>query len=315
MTATTTAARTATAAPAIAPIVAVSGSETDRAIQDLAGMYAGRTWYSSHLDEAYWYKYVAVGDDHLSIRRSQMHGYLRGDVAVEGEVVVQWIDSGEARVDVGQDEVRMQAGVPTLFPIEQRFEMEYRDWDQRLVHLDRELVLDVAAERYLADGTLGFDRSRTPSPAAVAQWRGSVAAAMQALRSDGTSSLAWQEAQRDVARSLFALYRFQGEPVPVGYGDHRNHRVRAAVEYIHVHAADFSVRGLQEAFQRTMDRTPMTYLREIRLRRAHEDLLRTEYATTSVATVASRWGFTHLGRFSGEYLQRFGEYPRHTLRR
>jgi transcriptional regulator GlxA family with amidase domain len=150
---------------------------------------------------------------------------------------------------------------------------------------------------------------------------------MQALRSDGTNSLAWQEAQRDVARSLFALYRFQGEPVPTGYGEHRNHRVRAAVEYIHAHAAepltvseiaraaDFSVRGLQEAFQRSLDRTPMMYLREVRLRRVHEDLLRTEYATTSVATVASRWGFTHLGRFSGEYLQRFGEYPRQTLRR
>lgn len=28
-------------------IVAVSGNDTGGAIQDLAGMYAGRTWYSS----------------------------------------------------------------------------------------------------------------------------------------------------------------------------------------------------------------------------------------------------------------------------
>ncbi|WP_420367018.1 helix-turn-helix domain-containing protein [Curtobacterium sp. L1-20] len=316
-----------TGTAAVAPIVAVSGSHTDSAIQDLAGMYAGRAWYSSHLDDEYWYKYVAVGDDQLSIRRSQMHGYLRGDVAVEGEVVVQWIDAGEARVDVGRNEVRMQPGVPTLFPIEQRFDMEYQDWDQRLVHLDRALVLDVAAEHYLADGTLSFDRSRTPSPTAVTQWRGSVGAAMQALRSDGVNSLAWQEAQRDVARSLFALYRYQGEPVPTGYGAPRNFRLRAAVDHIHAHAAEaltvseiagaagFSVRGLQEAFQRTLGRSPMMYLREVRLRRAREDLLRADYSTTSVATLASRWGFTHFGRFSSEYLRRFGEYPRQTLRR
>ncbi|WIB11673.1 hypothetical protein [Curtobacterium sp. MCPF17_052] len=121
----------------------------------------------------------------MSIRRSQMHGYLRGDVAVEGEVVVQWIDAGRARVDVGRDEVRMEPGVPALFPIERRFEMEYEDWDQRLVHLDRDLVLDVAAERYLVDGTLGFDRSVTPTDAAVQAWRSSVAGAVRALRTEG----------------------------------------------------------------------------------------------------------------------------------
>ncbi|WP_144713723.1 AraC family transcriptional regulator [Curtobacterium pusillum] len=311
----------------VRPFVAVTGTDTDGAIRDLAGMYAGRSWYSSRLGDDYWYKYVAVGDDQLSVRRSQMHGCLRGDVAVEGEVVVQWIDAGQARVDVGRNEVRMQPGMPTLFPIEQRFDMEYQDWDQRLVHLNRELVLDVAAEQYLADGTLSFDRSRTPTPAAVTQWRVAVAGAMQTLRSDGADTLAWQEAQRDVARSLFALYRFQGELLPHGYGEPRNQHVRAAVEYIHERAGEaltvsaiaqasgLSVRGLQEAFQRALDRTPMMYLREVRLRRAREDLLRADYSDTTIADVASRWGFNHMGRFSGAYLQRFGEYPRRTLRR
>ncbi|PZE38551.1 hypothetical protein DEJ25_11245 [Curtobacterium sp. MCPF17_011] len=311
----------------VRPIVAVAGTDTDGAIQDLAGMYAGRAWHSSPVSSDYWYKYVGVGDGQMSIRRSQMHGRLRGDVAVEGEVVVQWIDSGDARVDVGRDEVQMQPGVPTLFPIEQRFEMAYEDWDQRLVHLNRDLVLDVAAEQHLVDGTLGFDRSVTPTASAVIRWRSSVAAAMQALRSGGTSSLAWHEAQRDVARSLFGLYRFQSEGFPHGYGDRKNVRVRRAVEFIHEHAgeplsvadiaraADLSVRGLQESFQRILDRTPMTYLREVRLRHVHADLLHADPIATSVADVASRWGFAHMGRFSNAYLQRFGEYPRVTLRR
>ncbi|MCS5485843.1 helix-turn-helix domain-containing protein [Curtobacterium flaccumfaciens pv. beticola] len=308
-------------------LVSVSGTDTDAAIADLAGMYAGKSWHSSHVDDDYWYRYVAIGDDRMSIRRSQMHGSLRGDVAVEGQVVVQWIDSGSATVDVGRNAVRMQPGVPTLFPIEQRFDMEYRDWDQRLVHLDRDLVLDVASERYLVDGTLAFDRFTPPDAAAVDRWRTAVGGSVRALRDEGAESLAWHEAQRDVVRALLDLYRFHGETAPVGWGEHRNVRVRAAVETIHsrahepltvsdiARAADLSVRGLQESFQRVLERTPMEYLREVRLRRAHDDLLRSEPGTVSVADVAVRWGFTHMGRFSGEYLRRFGEYPKQTLRR
>jgi hypothetical protein len=221
----------------VRPLVAVAGTDTGQAIQDLAGMYAGRSWSSSPVDGDYWYRYVAVGDEQMSIRRSQMHGHLRGDVAVEGEVVVQWIDSGSGRVDIGHDEVRMQPGIPALFPIERRFNIEYEDWDQRIVHLRRDLVLDVAAERHLVDGSLMFDRSVAPTVGAVAQWRVTVAAAMQAVRAHGTWSLAWHEAQRDVARSLFALYRFQGEALPDGFGERKNIRLRAAVEYIHEHAA------------------------------------------------------------------------------
>ncbi|WP_139200049.1 helix-turn-helix transcriptional regulator [Curtobacterium sp. MCBA15_008] len=316
-----------TSSEAPRPLVSVAGTDTDAAIGDLAGMYAGRTWHSGRTDGDYWYRYVALGDERMSIRRSQMHGSLRGDVAVEGEVVVQWIDSGSAALDVGRDEVRMQPGVPTLFPVEQRFDMEYRDWDQRLVHLQRDLVLDVASERYLVDGTVQFDRSTPPTPEAIARWRQAVASSVRALRTDGGESLAWGEAQRDVARALLDLYRFRAEAAPTGWGEHRHARIRAAVEYIHAHAhepltvsdiaraADLSVRGLQEAFQRALDRTPMQYLREVRLRRSHEDLQRAQPGQTSVAEVAARWGFTHMGRFSGEYLQRFGEYPKQTLRR
>jgi AraC-like DNA-binding protein len=310
----------------VRPLVALAGTDTDRAIQDLAGMYAGRSWSSSPIDRDYWYKYVAVGDEQMSIRRSQMHGHLRGDVAVEGEVVVQWIDAGRARVDVGRNEVQMQHGVPVIFPIEQRFEMEYEDWDQRLVHLTRDLVLDVAAERYLVDGSLVFDRTVTPTIEAVAQWRRAVAVAMQAVRSDGTSSLAWHEAQRDVARSLFSLYQFQGEALPYRFGERKNAPLRAAVEHVHEHAgepltvsdlaraAGLSVRALQESFQRALGCTPMNYLRGVRLRHTRAELLAADPKTTTVAEIASRWGFAHMGRFSNEYFRQYGEYPRQTLR-
>ncbi|MDY0913677.1 helix-turn-helix domain-containing protein [Rathayibacter festucae] len=38
-------------------------------------------------------------------------------------------------------------------------------------------------------------------------------------------------------------------------------------------------------------------------------------ARTTVADIARDWGFTRLGRFSGAYAARFGEYPSRTLQR
>ena len=77
---------------------------------------------------------------------------------------------------------------------------------------------------------------------------------------------------------------------------------------------DVSVRALHGGFRARTELGPMTYLRRVRLARVHEDLLQAEPATTTVTAVARRWGFTHLGRFSGAYAQRYGQPPSSTLR-
>jgi AraC-like DNA-binding protein len=80
-------------------------------------------------------------------------------------------------------------------------------------------------------------------------------------------------------------------------------------------AARLSPRGLQAAFRRRLDTTPLAHLRSVRMQRAHHDLQNAEPGQgTSVAAVAARWGFTHLGRFAIEYRRRYGSYPSHTLR-
>ena len=103
--------------------------------------------------------------------------------------------------------------------------------------------------------------------------------------------------------------------------------VRAAVEIIEDEAhlpltvssiaarCHVSVRSLQEGFRRCLDASPMTYLREVRLRRAHESLLESDPSTTSVAAVAYHWGFTNLGRFAAAHTARYDEPPAATLRR
>ncbi|EJC83382.1 LOW QUALITY PROTEIN: DNA-binding domain-containing protein, AraC-type [Rhizobium leguminosarum bv. trifolii WSM2297] len=79
-------------------------------------------------------------------------------------------------------------------------------------------------------------------------------------------------------------------------------------------AAKVSVRTLQQGFRQFRNTTPIAYLHELRMLAAHRDLL--EPGTRqSVADVAIRWGFTHLGRFSAEYRKRFGQLPSQALKR
>jgi hypothetical protein len=61
--------------------------------------------------------------------------------------------------------------------------------------------------------------------------------------------------------------------------------------------------------------TPMAYLREVRLRRAHRALVESDPSVNTVASIAHRWGFTNLGRFAETHTARYGESPGVTLRR
>lgn len=76
--------------------------------------------------------------------------------------------------------------------------------------------------------------------------------------------------------------------------------------------AGVGIRRLQQGFREYTGTTPMHALQDIRLARAHADLLAGEVAT--VADAAFRWGFTHLGRFASAYRERYGVPPSRTLR-
>lgn len=79
-------------------------------------------------------------------------------------------------------------------------------------------------------------------------------------------------------------------------------------------ALGVGVRTLQECFRREAQTTPTAYLRACRLD-AVQRALCTADPGASVTALAVRHGFTHLGRFAGEYRSRFGESPSTTLRR
>jgi AraC-like DNA-binding protein len=79
--------------------------------------------------------------------------------------------------------------------------------------------------------------------------------------------------------------------------------------------AGMSVRSLQEGFRRHVGCAPMAYLQQVRLGRAHDALRLSDPSRITVAAVAHRWGFAHLGRFALAYRTKFGQSPSETLRR
>jgi AraC-like DNA-binding protein len=75
-----------------------------------------------------------------------------------------------------------------------------------------------------------------------------------------------------------------------------------------------SVRTLQEGFQRHLGMSPMAYVRVVRLRHAHRDLRSAHPSHSTVASIAHRWGFTHLGRFAAAHKATYGQTPLQALR-
>jgi AraC-like DNA-binding protein len=105
----------------------------------------------------------------------------------------------------------------------------------------------------------------------------------------------------------------------------RRRHVRSAMDFIEERASEpitgpdiasaacVSLRALQVGFHEELNLSPMAYLRNVRLDRAHADLL-TGPADVSVSEVAMRWGFSHLGRFAEQYRRKFGVLPSDTVK-
>lgn len=77
-------------------------------------------------------------------------------------------------------------------------------------------------------------------------------------------------------------------------------------------AARVPTRTLLESFRRFRGTSPMRYLRDVRLDQARRALQKGSVETAAQAAMEA--GLMHLGRFSKEYAERFGEKPSETLR-
>ncbi|AFM18568.1 transcriptional regulator containing an amidase domain and an AraC-type DNA-binding HTH domain [Mycolicibacterium chubuense NBB4] len=133
---------------------------------------------------------------------------------------------------------------------------------------------------------------------------------------------------RYVAASMLAAFPNTPAGPSRPAGDDDNHEaLRRATAFIEDHAGeDISLADIARAarvspptlgrlFRRHRQITPMQYLQEMRLRSAHRQLVDADPTTDSVAGVAHRWGFWHLGRFRQLYRSTYGDSPESTLTR
>ncbi len=101
-------------------------------------------------------------------------------------------------------------------------------------------------------------------------------------------------------------------------------QVKRARDYMHANlgmpismsdvaaAAGCTLRTLQISFRKTYGRPPLHYLIGVRVALAHY-LLQSSGPEATVAEIAERTGFDHLGRFAATYRERFGRNPGATL--
>jgi len=66
-------------------------------------------------------------------------------------------------------------------------------------------------------------------------------------------------------------------------------------------------RTLHYAFEKTVDASPLQYLRAVRLNAAQRSMAKGDLPT--VAEAATRWGFSHMSYFSQVYKRLFGQLP------
>lgn len=200
------------------------------------------------------------------------------------------------------------------------------------VRLERETVEQAAADALNLDQPVRarFALGPATSPQAARSWAAISAAVHREVLGDGIARqnplVATHLTQTTAALLIQTQRLISPGDDPRRTGPVAHPAVRRAMALAHERAdqpltlahlaaaARVSPRALQEAFRRHLGTTPLGYLRDVRLERAHQDLQAAAHeGSATVSDVAYRWGFANLGRFAATYRNRYGHPPSTTL--
>lgn len=278
------------------------------------------------------FRHHVAGDADFFVARYEHSMNCRVDTESFGYLLVGQMLTGRLKLSSGRSETSPALG--DLFALDPSVPMQihWDDFRAGLLRLDLGLVNRVAEEMTggALRGGVQFRLARVTSPERARNWRG----LMRYLTHDFlpndlayNSPLIHAHTMRLIAAT--ALDTFPNSTAAADTAratDAAASVVRRAVAYIDEHAGSpigvteiaaavaVGPRTLQEAFRRHLDTTPTAYLRRVRLDRAHADLLTADPTQgATVAAIASRWGFAHLGRFAAAYRERHRCLPSVTL--
>jgi AraC-like DNA-binding protein len=236
--------------------------------------------------------------------------------------------TGRADITCGRDRITSDPATAVVIDPAERLDMTWSSGTpQLIVSINRERL-----ERHLGrvlgrtlDRPLRFSLGMDLTTAAARAWLDVMALLLREVSSGEPVAPEQMEAlifQRFLLAQANTYSEALGESRPVA-----SRAVRKAMALIESHAAEpltvedlaeavgVGVRSLQIGFRRFADTTPMSYLRDVRLRRVHAELLAAQPGGETVTDIATRWGFLHAGWFSVLYRERFGEKPSTTLHR
>lgn len=271
------------------------------------------------------YRFTSIGDADLALRASQVEGRITGASFTQGEYVVTWLTRGEGVMDLLGSPMKLHPGVPSMFANDRPAQFDLIDYRLNMMHFGGAYLEGVAADTEGSVGPIRFDTTFRPSGDALRRWTETVATVARVIYDDGSSAVLRAEANRAAAVTLLEVFPHLALQPRTDLAVPPSSKARAAVEFMVANAhrpiataeiaeaAGLSLRSLQAAFRREYDVTATDYLRSIRLDRVRQELRDAEPGLATVAEVARRWGFTHLGRFAASYTSRFGEYPSVTL--
>ncbi len=254
-------------------------------------------------------------------------------VPLENWLLVSTPERGRLVVRSGKEERALAAGDTVVLDPYRKFHLRFGARCRLLtLRLDRTLVEQILGEMSGADHLPAeFGLGPPSSSKAARTWRSVSNLISSEAMTPGIAAdhpLVRVQLERTLVAALAETHPLRARPRRASGSWCAPAAVRRAVAVIEdqpdrlltltdlAAAAKLSPRALQQAFRRHFDTTPMTYLREVRLRRAHEDLVAASPGDgTRVSDVAYRWGFGNLGRFARAYADRFDLLPSETLRR
>ncbi|MFK3983840.1 helix-turn-helix transcriptional regulator [Micromonospora sp. NPDC050397] len=256
---------------------------------------------------------------------------VQADLQPLGQIFVGRVLAGRFEREVGREVVRATPG--DVFLMSRPDEPFVARWDVIELQVYR---IDVAALHRLAASSedappLRWAGLEPVSPAAAAYWARTadyVAYDLLARPEAAASPLLVGNATILLGAALLSTFPVEGRTANRRFDrtDVGPRALRRAIEFIEASAdgdvavadiaaaARVSVRAVQRAFRIHLETTPNAYLRDIRLHRAHGDLVNGDPTRgDTVGLIAARWGFRHPGRFSVAYRRAYGRSPRTTL--
>ena len=304
---------------------------TDRAV---AHEILHRVYRLQSLDAAvsddFRFRRSVTGESRFAVGHLEYGGVLRTLSDPIPYFSIATVVAGRVTVSDGVEEVRGTTGQTVAFSSSRVKDTRWEHLELSQIMLDREAVeKELALLGLTAPRGLHLTSMNPVSPAHQKHWRSVSGHLRQLVGND--AAMASQLVRSAAFRTVVAAFVEGFSTTAVGL-DERSEgpllpsTVRRAMTFMAEHAHDdigvaeiaeaarLTPRGLQLAFRKHLDSTPMAELRKARLRGAHDELLASDPTLGhTVAGIAANWGFAHAGRFSALHLEAYGRSPRETL--